>query len=98
MDAITRRRLVETLAELDGVRTGAPPDLRDAPLIDDWSVFRSGDASFLVGRVTGHPNIADGHLARTSLLVAMDGARSWARTLSRFYSLGAPTQDRRDED
>ena len=72
---------------------GDAPDLSGAPALDDWKVVCDGENAFLVGVVSGHPRIQDGRMTRTSLLVAMNRGKTWARTLSRFYRLYAPADD-----
>ncbi|MBB3452813.1 hypothetical protein FHT86_001069 [Rhizobium sp. BK313] len=44
----------------------------------------------LDGRTTGHPNIRDGHLARTSEIFYVSENRRFVRTLSRWYMLDIP--------
>lgn len=44
----------------------------------------------LDGRTTGHPNIRDGHLARTSEIFYVSENRRFVRTLSRWYLLDVP--------
>ena len=85
------RRLLGLCRDLDRLRHGLAPtvdEMSAAPLLDCWSVSVR-PATCLVGAVSGHPNLR-GPLVRTSDLWAINPARGWARTLSRFYRLGIP--------
>ncbi|WFU04595.1 hypothetical protein QA648_27870 (plasmid) [Rhizobium sp. CB3171] len=44
----------------------------------------------LDGRMSGHPNIRDGHLGRTSEIFYVSEKRRFVRTLSRWYMLDTP--------
>jgi hypothetical protein len=71
-----------------------PSSLKSAPRIEEWShsaLFRP----CLVGRVTGHPLLADQPRIRTSQLIVVDAEAGWARTRSRFYRLGSPDKSER---
>jgi hypothetical protein len=74
------------------VRDGGPSaaDLANAPVLTSYRrVTRPTPA--LLGRVHGHPNIADGHRALTTQIFAFDpDGDGWARSYSRFYTLGRP--------
>lgn len=75
-------------------------DLRDAAMsnvdlkpknpiyLEGWSMT-SRDAPALMGHVSGHPTLGTTFL-RTSELYYIDTQSGWARTLSRWYRLGAP--------
>ncbi len=65
-------------------------DLAGAPMLTYWRphVSRHG-ALILWGIVSGHPSLRDGWIT-TSQLVAIDVAKGWARTASRWYALGQP--------
>lgn len=56
------------------------------PILEDWSLF--GDC--LVGRVSGHPTIADGRQVITSRLEKLDTQLGVAKTRNREYWLGKP--------
>ncbi|MDB5411531.1 MAG: hypothetical protein JWL84_6443 [Rhodospirillales bacterium] len=63
-----------------------------APTLEQWTIvksWRAGCDDILLGRVFGHPRIADGHWATTSLVVEIDVAARRARTLNTEYRLGA---------
>ena len=85
------------LREAVRLRQGYSPtedDLVGAPLISSWVAEPLPGASGfrrLAGYVIGHPTIGSGWCT-TSALVAIDPARNWARTVSRYYRLG-PTLD-----
>ncbi len=46
----------------------------------------------LIGTVSGHPRLPDGPI-RTSVLLAYDPDRGYARTFSRFYRLESPSPE-----
>lgn len=85
-------RLINALsADLLALQQGRFPtldQLADAPVITEWALgYRPEPA--LVGRVSGHPRVADGP-AVTSGLYYLDPDLGFARTLSRYYILGEP--------
>ena len=65
-----------------------PEELDVAPVLDNWSLGMTRKAPALTGTVSGHPKIKDGMLHSSELMI-IDPNRRWARTLSRFYVLGA---------
>lgn len=68
--------------------------LTDAPLLRDWMAALHPDGTLcLVGIIAGHPDLADGKTAYTSLLLALDPNGRWARTLSRWYQLTGTADD-----
>jgi hypothetical protein len=86
------------------LRGEAPPpaELARAPRLQSWQAVivrgRSDDGRLrllmvLVGRVTGHPHIADGRRIHTSEVIWLDRNRNWARSWNRLYRLGAPASD-----
>lgn len=84
-----KMQVVLDLAEVDPT----PDTLTDAPHLDLWHVVRDPNGyTVLMGRVTGHP-IVRGPMIYTSPLLRIDIEAGWARTFSRFYSLGAPLSD-----
>lgn len=86
-------RLHELADDLQGLRDGTlprPGDLEDAPFLDGWEPA-TRSVQVLKGRVSGHPDIADGRQVTTSEIFASDSA-SWARTLSRYYRLRTPAK------
>lgn len=84
-------RLRDLADALDAIRDeGGPsrPELDGSPRLDEWRV-EAAPVRILTGRVYGHPNIPDGRRVSTSALYATDSV-SYARTLSRTYTLGRP--------
>lgn len=86
-----RRRLRQArnawIAVTSGILPG-PEDLNTAPSLFVQDVIDEDGFMFFEGRVFGHPVIAEGHRARTSLVLAFEGDRiGWARTVSRWYRL-----------
>jgi hypothetical protein len=47
----------------------------------------------LAGTVRGHPLLGDRRLVVTTEIYAIDTIRGWARTYSRFYVLGAKSEE-----
>lgn len=71
--------------------TDAEPDattLAAAPRLDRWTAITHRDAVSLLGCVTGHPRLRDGARATSSPLLRVAPAAGWARTWSRYYTLG----------
>jgi len=66
-------------------------DLGGAPVLD---LYRTAVcASYrLVGIVGGHPRLGDNRTIMTSPLFLIDPTGGWARTWSRFYTLGRPAE------
>ena len=100
----TVKEYLGVLAHIDQVRRTArrsapeafdPYELGEPPRIEDWRVedFPEFECEVLVGRVIGHPHLGDRPEVVTSALVWIDDAVGWARTLYRFYRLGAPRHD-----
>jgi hypothetical protein len=82
------RRLLD-----EGPSTAA--DCPDAPTIHGWRAHPI-QTICLIGAVSGHPdpNVGKpGRITATSDLWILDPARGVARTLSRFYRLGAPHRE-----
>ena len=87
-------RLQRLFRDLERICHGEHPDaaaLAAAPILDVWSLAKRSEAC-LVGRVTGHPKIDEGRVAVTSGLGMLAPAVGYARSLSRFYRLGQPTE------
>ncbi len=87
------RRMRAMCDDIDAVLAGLPPSerlLADAPVIEGWSTAPY-QAICLSGRVSGHPTIRSGPLV-SSQVYMLDPDRRWARTLSRFYRLGTPSE------
>lgn len=84
------RRLERLAQDLRAVAEGAAPcpeDLETAPVIDGW-VFGERSMTTMIGTLIGHPRLPDGPVHTTEIW-AIDPHRRWARTLSRYYVLGA---------
>jgi len=62
--------------------------------IADWVLVERGGYRLLVGRITGHPKIADGRWAVTSVVVEM--SRQQARTRNTVYRPGPMMADDAD--
>ncbi len=80
------------LRDLKDIRqSGGPSDaeLANAPLLDNWVPAKRLE-SCLSGNFDGHPIIRKGNFGITSQLWFVDSRFRFARTLSRYYRLGAP--------
>jgi len=81
--------------DLERLHAGWFPDERDLDAAPRLSAWRSVDAfgsrlPSLFGLIQDHPALS-GPTVLTSAVVAYDGAGfTWARTISRFYSLDRP--------
>lgn len=63
-------------------------DIASAPVIDDWYVGHRMEPA-LIGRLSGHPVVRPGPVV-TSGLFYLDPLAGYARTMSRWYKIGAP--------
>lgn len=88
--AETLERLAADLRRLAAGNLPTSSELRDAPMLRNWSFVRRQRAC-LTGTTFNHPCIGDGRTAVTSELFAIDHGRRWVRTMSRFYELGPAT-------
>lgn len=93
------RHLVEKLRRLaddiERIRAGQAPtaaELADAPILDGW-IPAIRQSMCLAGAVRGHPLLGDRRLVATTEIYAIDTIRGWARTYSRFYALGARSEE-----
>ncbi|WP_315855907.1 DUF6634 family protein [Rhizobium leguminosarum] len=90
-----RRALLAKLQSL--VTDLAAPDFPHAPsipvMIDNWKVGRR-EVPCLLGNAFGHPNILGGHASISSELFYFDPEGGIARTISRWYRLGTPSNPR----
>lgn len=85
------REAARVLARLEEGWTPGEDDLRGAPSIERWEFAPFDGTLNLFGAVTDHPLLGDRPRTLTSPLIALDGKRlRWARTVSRWYSLGRP--------
>jgi hypothetical protein len=89
-EAMVYLDLVQQIAPRKAPAAFDPRSIAIAPLLEDWLIeeFDAGDCEIFWGYVSGHPHLADG-LAHTSAIVWLDEALGWARTLYRFYRIGA---------
>jgi hypothetical protein len=67
-----------------------------AARIEDWNPIRLGRGTHLVGRVSGHPTVRDGHRAFSTWIIGVAAESGLILTFSgQLYSLGrrgrAPT-------
>jgi hypothetical protein len=83
----------------------SPLELERAPVLARWRTlimniargeYPPGMLLALTGRVTGHPQHADGTTIRTSQLLWLDRNRTWARSWNRVYRLGERDNDESD--
>lgn len=89
-------RLESALAAFDRLTAGAAPDrheLSAAPILSGWrrSLMPTVEP-VLLGTVSGHPHLSGRRNVATSRVLALDPVDGWARTLSRWYRLGAPAE------
>lgn len=91
------RRKCEVESYLRG-EAPPPPELSLSPRLRGWRAVivraRSDDCQqrlcmVLIGRVSGHPHLADGRTIHTSEVIWLDRNRQWARSWNRLYRLGA---------
>lgn len=75
-----------------GAAGPADLDLADAPRLDDWVAVRDSryGGCFLLGTPSGHPWCC-GPVSTTSRLCGLDPDVRWARTVTRWYRLGSPS-------
>lgn len=67
---------------------GIKPDV----CITDW-ILAKRTVPILLGRMTGHPNIKDGHVGATTEIIYIDTKAALARSFNRWYRLGPGVQD-----
>ena len=83
-------RLEQLARDIRSIAAGTgplPSDLEAAPVLDAWELSWR-PMTTMIGTLIGHPRLADGP-AHTTEIWAIDPHRRWARTLSRYYALGA---------
>ncbi len=83
------RRVLRDLEHLEAGALDTAEILTKAPLLQDHRLVL-GRCHALKGIVTGHPLLPDGDEVVTSQLIYMNPDVGLARTLSRWYRLGAP--------
>jgi len=83
----------DALARIEKGLSPTADELAAAPLLEFWCVVVDQPYPILQGIVGGHPHLEDGAMIGTSPVLWLAEDRSAARTLSRFYRLGAPLID-----
>jgi hypothetical protein len=83
------RRLADDLDRIAIALAPMPAELEHAPLLVDWRLLLALSGLSLTGFVAGHPRLGSTNII-TSPSWVLDPELRWARTLSRFYSLGVP--------
>lgn len=73
-----------------GARGPHPDELDGAPLMSDWLIVwhPHWERLVLIGAPSGHPT-CKGRVTRSSPICGIDAEGRWARTISRWYRLGA---------
>lgn len=73
-----------------GAHAPGPADLAAAPLMSRWILIRDPKygGAILLGAPSGHPT-SRGPVSNTSALCGLDQDGHWARTVTRWYRLGA---------
>lgn len=88
-------RLAALAADMERIHRGVPPEVitgDDAPVLDRTLLAERG-VPYLAGLSMGHPELAgESRPICTSELWLLSKDRSWARTFSRWYRLGRPTE------
>ena len=87
--ADTYIRLAEDIRHLQTVGTPGQTELDDAPFIDNWTAAFSPIGIVLIGVIENHPSLL-GPVITTSPIMVIDHDLQWARSLNRYYRLGAP--------
>lgn len=83
------QRLERLLKDLKAIQAGSGPsadELAEAPVFDQYVILRR-PVPCLAGEVLGHPRLPGGPTISSDLWV-IDPEAGWARTLSRYYTLG----------
>ena len=89
------QKLQTLLDDLVAIGEGDLPDqdrLEDAPLIDNWHLA-TRQIVCLRGEISGHPRLGYAPHGITSDLWLLAPQRGFARTMSRYYRLGAITDE-----
>lgn len=87
------RRVLGDLEQLEAGNLDMAGILATAPLLEKYKLVL-GWSHAMKGIVTGHPLLPDGKEIVTSQLMYLDPSIGLARTLSRWYRIGAPCQQR----
>lgn len=92
MVPLSRETVRNGLQAALAIHTGKLPtqaELEKAPQMSSWTWTDEVGAPRLFGWVEGHPKLGTGWCT-TSVVLAMDKDRRWARTVSRLYRLAEP--------
>lgn len=85
-------KLTALLEDLKTIREHQAPSaalLNRSPTLEGWNLA-TRPVPCLAGVYFNHPSIQDGYIGITSELLAIDVEKGFARTRSRFYTLGEP--------
>ncbi|WP_374306478.1 DUF6634 family protein [Dongia sp.] len=91
----TAQRHLDLAEDLSLIEVGLgpiPEDFLNAPHLDEWAPTTRNFRA-LKGTVSDHPEQPTGDWIRTSEVVKFGPNKTWARTVSRFYTLGTPAED-----
>lgn len=89
---MSRAKLAQSLRELaDDLERGIPAPGCPTVALEDWTLARRA-VPCLIGSPAGHPNIRDQNPLFSSEVFFLDAERRFARTFSRWYSLGQMAQ------
>lgn len=83
--------LSEDLSLIESGFGPIPEDFLDTARLEEWGTTRRTFMA-LEGTVWNHPELTTGDWVQTSEVIAFGPARQWVRTLSRYYTLGAPAE------
>jgi len=90
-------RLCGLAVDIARVGEGSGPtaeELAQAPLLENWTVALALSGPVLTGDVVNHPQLGSRKIATSPVWLLDPDSLAWARTLSRFYRLGAPARAR----
>jgi uncharacterized protein (DUF433 family) len=90
-DALATLRTIGATAQVEKAVAACEP-VRPAH-IEDWYPVEIGDGTHLVGRVTGHPTVVDGHRVLSTWVIGTSARRGLVLTFSgQLYQLGRPAR------
>ena len=88
-------RLRNLADDLVRIREGTGPivaELAAPPRLEDWSIAIAGGGPVLIGTVARHPILRERTIVTSGVWALDPHGPVWARTLSRWYALGAPAK------